>query len=282
MKNFKSLLLAVAVAAGALFTSCTTDTATTVTIKLDALSVTTPAPVTGTITAVGVLKTVTLLKDSASSSKTVSGWPKTTFTAGSAIVEGTAGAYTVRIESLSAGTYTLSATDKNDVQSTQKFTVVAATVTPVLTALTSNVTLLCSLSDGTTKTTAASIDGMTYSLKDATATEQMKVDFVYFYKGMYSPSAYASKTFTVTTSSWTTKNATTFAKTTTIGYTDATYAAVKTAADAATATSVLDLMANDVVVFKTAAGKVGVFKVVSITAGYTSVDNVVISVKAQN
>ncbi len=275
MKNFKSLLLAVAVAAGALFTSCTEDTATTVTIKLDAVSVTSPTAVTGTITAAGVLKSVSLLKDSATSSSTVSGWPKTTFTTGNPIV-GADGNYTVRIENLAAGSYTLSATDKNDVQSTQKFTVVDP-----LQSLSADVTMFCTLNDGSNNTTCASVDGSTFAIKSATATEQAKIDFVFFYHGLYAPSAYAAKNLTATIAAWTTKNATTFVKSTTITYATATYAAVKAAADAAVDTSILTLPDNDVIVFKTAAGKVGVLKVVSVTQGYAPTDKIVISVKVQ-
>jgi hypothetical protein len=293
MKNFKSLLLAVAVAAGALFTSCTEDAATTVTIKFDAASFTAPAAVTGTITAAGVLKSVSLLKDSANSSSTVSGWPKTTFTTGNPIV-GADGNYTVRIQNLSAGSYTLSATDKNDVQSTQKFTVLAAAVvvTPVLTTLRSATTIYCTLGDGSNKSTCASADGSTYAAATATSAQKKTVDFVYFNAsgtsfGIYSPAAVPTACTTIVAWASADKNTTLFAKNTTLDFATATYAQVKAAADAiaTTATTVTGLAAtspNNVVVFKTAAGKVGIFKVNSITTGFLATDNVNINIKVQN
>ena len=292
MKNFKSLLLAVVVATGALFTSCTEDAATTVTISLDAVSVTSPAPITGKITAAGMLKTVSLLKDSASGSKTVAGWPKTTFVAGGAIVEGTMGAYTVRIENLAVGTYTLEATDKNDVKSTQKFTVTAAAVVaPTLTAVATATTIYCTVGDGSSLSTCASADGSTYAPNAATTAQQGKIDFV-FYTGngttygpakcIYAPSAIP--TLLTALNAWTVKNQTILVKTTAITYADATYSAVKTIADAATSNSVSGLVIGDVVVFKTAGTtpKYGVFKVNTITGSYTKDDNVNINIKVQN
>ena len=276
MKNLKMFFMATVLVAGAMFTSCTPEAVTTVTITLDKTSVDAGTAITGKIAAEGTLTSVTLLKDSGTVTNTVKGWPKTTFTTADPVTLGAAGSYTVRIESLTAGSYTLKATDKNGVESSQKFTVVDTT--PVLTALTSATTILCTLADGSNNTTCASADGSVYAPKSATAAQQATIDFVYFYGGMYAPSNVPTS-LTATFTAWTTKNATKFAKSTSIAYATATYADVKTAADAATATSVTALAANDVVVFKTVAGKVGVFKVNSITAGYASSDNVVINIK---
>ena len=157
-----------------------------------------------------------------------------------------------------------------------------------LTAVASSTTIYCTLADGSTNSTCASADGTTYSPKTATATQQAKVDFVYFNLsgtsyGIYSPSSIPTVINTTTNNfvNWTTKNTTYFSKTTDIFSSATNVSDIQTIADAATSTSVTGLAANDVVVFKTAAGKVGLFKVVSITTGYGATDKVVVDIKVE-
>lgn len=277
-------LVALMVATVSMFTSCdkTTDL-TTVKITLDGTSTAyaSGTVVTGSIVALGELQTVTLLKDGA----TVSGWPVTTFGTVSKITGNATTGYTFRLLDLVDGSYSMRATDKSGAEDNVTFTIATAvTLKTIATATTIN----CTLSDGSGKSTCASADGTTYEPKTATAAQQATVDFVYFNLSgtalaIYSPSAAAVlPALTNAFTTWTTKNITKFAKTTTITYDAATYATVKTAADAATETSVTALAVGTVVVFKTAAGKVGIFKVNSITAGYGVTDNVVINIKVQN
>ena len=275
MKRINLFLMATVVAFGSFFSSCTPDEVTTVKISLDSEAIASGAAVTGNITALGGLQSVTLLDESGA---TVTGWPVTSFAVGSSVV-GTAGVYTVRIAGLADGVYTLRATDKKAVEDNVKFAV------GTITALASETTIYCTLSDGSNNSTCASADGTTYAANAATAAQQANIDFVYFNAGgtsygIYAPSAVPTA-LTTTFAAWTVKNATTYAKTTTITYATATFAEVKAAADAATATSVTGLAANNVVVFKTAAGKVGIFKVNSITPGFLAIDNVKINIKVQ-
>jgi len=259
-----------------MFNSCKSDEVTTVVISLDA-TYESGDVVTGTIAALGELKSVSLSKDGTA----VTGWPITTFTTGAIIGTASTG-YTIAVNNLANGTYILTATDKNDVVGSATFTVEAAVVLKTISTAT---TIYCTLADGSGNSTCASADGTTYSPKTATAAQQMLVDFVYFNAsgtslGIYSPSsvpALLSTTFTA----WTTKNSTKFAKTTSIDYDSATYTEVKEAADAATVDNVTGLATGTLVVFKTAAGNVGIFKVNSITAGFLAVDNVNINIKVQ-
>ncbi|MDD3079890.1 MAG: hypothetical protein PHH37_12420 [Paludibacter sp.] len=278
MKKLSLLFIATAmVAFTSFFSSCTDNEPTTVTITLDASTFESGAAVTGTIKATGELSSVTLLKNG----PTVDGWPITDFSAGSSIV-GSDSTYTIRISGLADGTYTLRATDKNSVEDNKTFTV-ETTIT--MTALENATKIYCTLADGSSNSTCASANGTTYAANSATAEEQTNIDFVYFNNhgtslGIYAPSAVPTEIAT-TFANWTTKNTTLFAKTTAISYSTATYTEVKAAADAATATSVEGLATNDVVVFKTAAGKVGVFKVNSITSGFLATDYVEINIKVQ-
>jgi hypothetical protein len=276
----KLFLVTLIVASLSMFTSCdkTTDL-TVVKISLDATSFASGAAVTGGIVALGELQSVTLLKEGTS----VSGWPVTTFATGSKITGSASAGYAFRLLDLADGSYSMRATDKSGAEDNVTFTV--ATVGSLKTITTATV-IYCTLSDGSGKSTCASADGTTYEPKTATATQQATVDFVYFNLSgtalaIYSPSSIPTA-LTNAFTTWTAKNTTKFAKTTTITYDAATYASVKTAADAATETSVTGLATGTVVVFKTAAGKVGIFKVNTITAGFGGSDNVNINIKVQN
>jgi hypothetical protein len=290
MKNFKSLLLAVAVAAGALFTSCTEDTASTVTVKLDAVSFSDSVEIKGSITAAAGLESVMLLKDDATV-KTIK-----SFTTGE-ITTKSDGVYIVALNKLVAGNYKLRATDKNANEHTFAFKVTApAVATPVLTALANNITIYNTPADGITYSTCASATGITYKAGGLVEADQAKIDFVYYngngttwgpHTTMYAPNSTPAGTTTTgltAITNWTVKNATKFSKQTTSIYSTTDYAAVKLIADAATATSAPVLAIGDEYVFKTAGNKVGIFKVVNVglATDYSNTANVVISIKVQN
>jgi hypothetical protein len=283
----KNLFFAAAIAVVAIFSSCTpAEEPATVSITLDKDTVVLNSAVTGKISTVGGdLVSVTLMKNDA----TVAGYPVTTFTKGA--VMGNGGTYTIRFDSLAVGNYSIKAVGKNSSEATKKFVVKspAVVVVPTLEVAASNVTIYCNSGDGySAKSTCASADGKTYAPKvDATTfldvATQAKVDFVYFNDkgtsfGIYAPSAVPTAIST-SFSGWTTKNPTTFAKSTSIVYSSATYTQVADAAKTITANSVTGLEKGDVVVFKTASGKVGLFEVVSKTNGYNPVDNVVVNIK---
>lgn len=275
MKRINFYFTAALLILSTIFTSCDIEGGISiVTITLDETTVDAGTAVTGSITALGGLKSVTLLK----SGTTVAGWPITSFSTGSA-VSGSDGVYSIRIENLDEGQYTIRAVDKSDVEDNKNFTVAG------LNTVASPTVIYCTLADGSNKSTCASADGTTYAPKNATVEQQAKIDFVYFNLagtslGIYSPGSVPTVLDPVF-ASWTTKNTTKFAKTTSITYDNATYLTVKAAADAATETSVTELAENTVVVFKTAAGKIGLFKVNSITPGFLANDNVNISIKVQ-
>jgi hypothetical protein len=279
----KNLFFAAAIAVVAIFSSCTPNDPATVSITLDKDTVVLNTAVTGKISTVGGdLVSVTLMKNDA----TVAGYPVTTFTKGA--VMGNGGTYTIRFDSLAVGNYSIKAVGKNSSEATKKFVVKSPAVVPTLEVAASNVTIYCNSGDGySAKSTCASADGLTYAPKVNSTTfldvaTQAKVDFVYFNDkgtsfGIYAPSAVPSAIST-SFSGWTTKNPTTFAKSS-IVYASATYTQVADAAKTITANNVTGLVKGDVVVFKTASGKVGLFEVVSKTNGYNPDDNVVVNIK---
>jgi len=275
----KNLFLgAILLAFVSMFSSCGTDLETTVKITLDPITGTTA---TGKIEASGGLKSVSLLLNA-----TTVGSPITSFSTGSSVIGTATDGYTFRFENLAAGSYSLKAVDKKDVESTVTFTVTAATT---LTALSTSTTIKCTTAGVGNTSTCASADGTTYDPATATLADQAKVDFV-FVNGngtsaygplgsIYAPSSTPSGLALIEI--WGTKN-TTYLEKSTIVYADATYATVKSVADAVTKTSVTTLAANDVVVFKTTKGKVGIFKVLSIDNSTTASGNIVINIKVQN
>ena len=280
----KNLFFAAAIAVVAIFSSCTpAEEPATVSITLDKDTVVLNSAVTGKISTVGGdLVSVTLMKNDA----TVAGYPVTTFTKGA--VMGNGGTYNIRFDSLAVGNYSIKAVGKNSSEATKKFVVKSPAVVPTLEVAASNVTIYCNSGDGySAKSTCASADGKTYAPKVNETTfldlaSQAKVDFVYFNDkgtsfGIYAPSAVPAAIST-SFSEWKTKNPTTFAQST-IAYSSATYTQVADAAKTITANSVTGLKQGNVVVFKTASGKVGLFEVVSKTNGYNPEDNIVINIK---
>ena len=279
----KNLFFAAAIAVVAIFSSCTpaAEVEPTVTVKIDSASYKTGQGINGSITlTAGELSTVVL--DSAGTViKTY-----TTFT--KAPITGSKESYIVKYDSLAAGKYTLKATLKTGQYGTKAFDVVKKTtpvVIPKLEVVSSSVTIYCTIDVATTKSTCASADGMTYAPLNLDASSQTKVDFLYFNPSAKSPTLYAPSAVPTVIldelNGWSTKNATIFAKTTTIAYATADYTSVYNALVNAKDNSAADLKANDVVLFKTASNKIGVIQVISVTSGAGSTDKIVIAIKAQ-
>jgi len=145
-----------------------------------------------------------------------------------------------------------------------------------------NVKIYCTLGDGSGESTCASVDGSTYAPKNATAAEQGKVDFVYFYSanaGIFSPDDIPSVLDDAFTT-WTVRN-TTRMEIVDVEYDDVTLAEVVEATNGISDTSVEDLEVGDVVGFITDDDKVGVFEVQEIEPGYNGTDYIVINIKVQ-
>ena len=169
--------------------------------------------------------------------------------------------------------YTFTVTDSKDKTASVSFTItVEASGGPIMTW---SKTLGSHRSS--TGSSFASTTGTVYSIADA-KTNSAAVDFMYFYGASNEATLAAPDDSDVPTvfasadgpASWSTKNATRFATTTlSAGDFDAITddLAVVTAATGASATKVNMLETGDVVAFVTAAGKMGLVKVVSITAG---------------
>ena len=155
MKTFAKLFAVLAVLAIG-FTSCGDDNEGDVTIKLDHATVDLGGAVTGTITSTNSLATVTLITDG----KTVTGWPITSFKTG-AVIEGD-GVYTIRIEGLDAGSYTIRATDKDGVEDSKNFTI-KGDVVPEITYTATSITV---------------VEGKTYGYKQGTTTGTFTVTAV--------------------------------------------------------------------------------------------------------
>jgi len=187
-----------------------------------------------------------------------------------------------------AGThvYTAIAYDKEGNAST------AQTITIVVGALpeVANPNIFCTIAGGGTTSTCASADGTVYDPAVANSAQQLKIDFVYFSgngttpygpaASIYAPSAVPSG-LSILFSNWTTKNATLLAKTN-LSYASATFAQVYNEAKTLTTNSVSKLVAGDVVIFKTASGKVGIFTVDLVSGTSNATDFISISLATQS
>jgi hypothetical protein len=286
----KNLFFAAAIAVVAIFSSCTpaAEVEPTVTVKIDSASYKTGQGINGSITlTAGELSTVVL--DSAGTViKTY-----TTFT--KAPITGSKESYIVKYDSLAAGKYTLKATLKTGQYGTKAFDVVKKTtpvVIPTLTSVASDLQIFSTLSDGSNKTTCASINGMAYEPKTISVSDQSKIDFVYFYYQMYSPSAAKAAISTKTSkallpifANWTNLNSTVMVKST-LNYSTSTYAEVVTAIGTSALNIVADLKVGDVVAFKTSGNKYGLFKVNSFSTGanvtgFDGTDYIKVDIKVQ-
>jgi ribosomal protein L35AE/L33A len=185
-------------------------------------------------------------------------------------------------------TYAVIIEDKDKAELISKSIVITLGASTVinLKAEITGVKIMGTLADGSGNSSCATADGSVYSPKTISSGDVSKVDFIYVsFKGMYCPSSLSSADagFASTLgTAWSTKNTTNFLKVTDLDYTAATYATVLAKASTATATSTSALSVNDIVVFKTAAGKVGAFKVTDVhgTAGVAT-DYVTINIKVQ-
>ena len=200
--------------------------------------------------------------------------------------------HTFKIDAPSAGhevSYTTKVTDEAKQSANKTFTIKAkAVATPVL-QLWTNVKMFSAASDGLNVSAAASVDGTAFALKNATTVQQEKCDFAYFSPtlagpgNMYSPNNISGATDNLNTvlSNWgSVKNDTKFVALTGADFDNATVEnIVAKVGTPSAATAAVQL--NSVVGFKTAAGKLGVFKVTDYKAGYNSTDYVTISIKVQ-
>jgi len=279
MKKFNLLLLATLVVFGSIFTFCKSSEPGTVTVTLDAPSFSSGATVTGTITSTNALGSVTLLLNGT----TVVGWPITSFAAGQPVV-GANSPYAIKITDLVSGSYTITATDKNGVQSSKTFIVqVPSPSLGKLTEVSASTTIFCTLADGSTNSTCASIDGTTYAPQNATTAQQTKIDFVYFNDGtnatIYAPDAIPAVINTTTSgfANWVIKNGTAFIKAN--GIVNYATATAYDVTSLSTPYASENLVVGDVIVFNTAGGKKGIFKVNSITGTDLATANINISIK---
>ncbi len=138
--------------------------------------------------------------------------------------------------------------------------------------------------NATTGSSFASSNGQVYTWSDATANSQL-IDFVYYYGATNNASIAAPDDsdagIVFDFSNWATKNATRFGLVTGVTFADITDDTEIVANEsAATTSTVTGLAVGNIVEFKTAAGKYGMF-VVSAINGTTSSGTIDITVKVQ-
>lgn len=192
----------------------------------------------------------------------------------------------------SVGTYVFEiiASDKGNLTET---TTVNVTVESPIAEYTAKL-LYAPLANGTTACALATSTGATYTQAQAKENAAI-VDILYFYGGTSLASfgcpADALSTAYTDLATWSVKNLTKFA-TSSVNFTElATPESLQTAYDNGTLATdgtgtdasarIYDLGANDVVAFKTAAGKYGVLKVVKVQGTYNNGDYIEINVKVQ-
>lgn len=280
----KITLIAIAlVAMAATFTSCKKDT-------------TTPAPtisfnnVTGDAVSVNSGESYTVNADLVASAK----FKAVTYTVAYGSTSNTynvqwgsndtAFHFTATIPNITVTTaVTISVTDKNDINTSKTLTINVGASGPSLGAEITNVKLYSADVNGA-NACAASSSGVVYTPETMSSGDRGKVDFIWVYDNMYSvASTQASSDAGIQSicSGWSPANATTFLKVTDIDYSSATYAQIFAKDASITGTIASSLAANDVVVFKTQAGKYGIFKVASISGTFQTTDYIIINIKVQ-
>ncbi len=292
MKKFNLLLLTALVAFGSVFTSCKDDDTEVLEITLENATLDKGTSLNGEITSTAGLESVQIFIVTAAGKQSLK--LITDFDILPVLENPINDKYTILIpKELIAvdGSYEIEAIDKDGLKATKNFTVGAGTPGGVITELNSSVTIYCTVGDGGSASTCASADGSTYNPATATVAEQAKVDFIFFNGNgtaaygpagqVFGPLSYPSG-LAATFSSWTNFNDTKIGKSTSITYASATYAEVAAELLTTSTYSVSLLAVGDVVVFETEAGKVGVFKVNSITSGVLGTDNINISIKVQS
>jgi len=179
--------------------------------------------------------------------------------------------------------YTFTVTDGKDKTASVSFTItVEASGGPI-----NSWTATLGSHQSTTGSSFASTTGTVYGIADA-KTNSSLIDFMYFYGATNYATLAAPDDADVSSvfasadgpANWTTRNSTKFAET---SVTAAEFDAIETdlvvveEATGASATKVNELAVGDVVAFVTAAGKMGLVKVVSVTSGATgSIDIAVV------
>jgi hypothetical protein len=287
----KLTLIAIAlVAMAATFTSCKKDTTNDAAISLagDAGYTATDATVapgatfmvkwTATCTTTN-MAFVSITKDDAA----LSSWDKKAISSSS---ESTYIDQATLTAPLNAGAYTYAIViyDKDNNVLVSKSIVITVGVTgPSLGAEITNVKLYSADVNGA-NACAASSSGVIYTPETTATGDRGKVDFIWVYDNMYSvASTQASSDAGIQSicSGWSPANTTTFLKVTDIDYSTATYSQIFAKDASITGTIASSLAANDVVVFKTQAGKYGIFKVSSISGTYQTTDYIIINIKVQ-
>lgn len=285
MKAYKKLLVMFLMGASAFTISCNKDdeiAAPTLTVQQDKTSAapgevvkfTVNASTTETLKNLKIEETVTgssvpgKLKDSAISSKTIVNYDFM---------------YTVPAGATGTKEIVFTVTDNGSRSKVVKKTV---TVSGTATPKTYSARLL-GAQNNTSGSFFATETGDIYTVAQAKAN-QGKVDFVHYFgttnkATIAAPNDAGAAQFTVfDLGSWSTKNATMFKKAAASAYDATTSSELQSGYDNASggaASSATDLKVGDVVTFKTAANKYGVFKV----AGITAADNgsITIDVKVQ-
>jgi hypothetical protein len=186
-------------------------------------------------------------------------------------------------------TITVEATDKDNVTNSLVFTITVGAAGGQITSYTAKLLGASSNAAGSAFSTTT---GLVYSKTDA-ATNNAKIDFIYFYSTtagvlseIISPSYGATNYTDFVTSSWTVKNSTKFYKTTAVSSAD--FDAMTNDSKITTAITgitwntderVVNLAVGDIFAFKTAAGKYGLTKVTALTSGVSG--SITISVNVQ-
>ncbi|MDR0873567.1 MAG: hypothetical protein LBN27_08935 [Prevotellaceae bacterium] len=130
-KVFNLTVLLAALMTAFVFSSCSKDDDATVSISLTKTTLTVGEALTGKITTTDKLASVTILRDG----QTIAGYPLTSFGTGKPIT-GTDGTYIIYVEGLTAGNYTIRATDKNNKEANASFTVGGPAIVYDLTSFT--------------------------------------------------------------------------------------------------------------------------------------------------
>lgn len=183
--------------------------------------------------------------------------------------------------------YLFIVTDKKDLSDSVSFMVnVESPYNPIDTW--ENIQLFVPGSSGNTETNCASVDGTVFSYSDGkdNASLQQKADFVYYYVSSANIAAPSEVPSNINGgySEWSTLNQTMFysVDVTTSQFDAMTDDELIMEKVTGTSTNVAeDLAVGDVVGFKTSAGKMGMFKVTDLQAGYDIGDYIKITIKVQ-
>jgi len=184
-------------------------------------------------------------------------------------------------------------TDKENLSDTATAVItVDERIPDTLVSIFEDVKLAPASGDGSLTNNCASVDGSIFTYNDAVddADLQAKCDIVYHYTTktlLYSPAAVTSVFGNDAYSGWDTKNETMFNAT---DLAVADFDAITELSDAEiisaysnddAANKIEEVAADDVIAFKTAAGKMGLIKVIEVKEGYNSTDYIIIDIKVQ-